>query len=238
MPTTMTLLQLRDAAKDRADMVNSTFITDATWNQYLQQSAYELYDILIQKYGDTYFVRTPPYTFTTDGINELFALPSDFYKLIGLDLALPGVPARWVTIRPFQMAERNRNWGLLPIPAYGWTTLRYRLHGDSLWFTPVPQSGLSFRMWYIPRSAEMASDTSTLDGVSGWTEYVIVDAAIKALVKEESDPSALMAAKAGLLERIEAAAENRDAGAGQRVQDVLSLQDMPGIGSTDGQGWY
>jgi hypothetical protein len=69
-----------------------------------------------------------------------------------------------------------------------------------------------------------------LDGISGWTEYVIVDAAIKCLVKEETDPSALMATKAGLIKRIEEAAGNRDVGAAPTVADVY------GPGSNDGYG--
>jgi hypothetical protein len=66
----------------------------------------------------------------------------------------------------------------------------------------------------------MTSDSDTLDGVSGWEEYVITDCCIKALAKEESDPSIFMAQKAALLLRIEAAAENRDAGSPATVSDT------------------
>jgi hypothetical protein len=63
-------------------------------------------------------------------------------------------------------------------------------------------------------------DSITADGVSGWLEYVITDAAIKAGQKEESDTTTLQFQKAALIKRIEAAAENRDAGSPATIADV------------------
>jgi hypothetical protein len=227
----MTLLELRTAVRQRADQVNSTFVSDAELTSYVQQSAFELYDVMVQKYGDAYFVKAPPATITTDGTNEVFALPTDLYKLLGVDLQTNGAPNGWLTLRPFNMAERNRNWRPNAAPIVGFTSLRYRLHGTNLWLTPLPASGQTLRIWYVPRLATFTGDTDTLDGISGWTEYVIVDAAIKCMVKEESDPSALFAQKAALLKRIEEAAGNRDEGAPPTVSDVN------GPDSASGYGW-
>jgi len=58
------------------------------------------------------------------------------------------------------------------------------------------------------------------DGISGWLEYVVTDAAIKMLQKEESDTSVLQFQKAALIKRIESAAENRDAGSPATIADV------------------
>jgi hypothetical protein len=228
----MTLLELRTAVRQRADMVNSTFVTDSELTSYVQQSAFELYDVLIQKYGDAYFVKAPPATVTTDGVNETFSLPGDFYKLLGVDLQTNGSPSGWLTLRQFQMAERNRNWRPNAAAVVGFTSLRYRLHGSNLWLTPLPAAGQSLRVWYVPRLATFTGDTDTFDGISGWTEYVIVDAAIKCMIKEESDPSGFMAQKAGLLRRIEEAANNRDEGAPPTVSDVT------GAGSFGNFGWF
>jgi hypothetical protein len=218
--TTMTLLQLRTAVRERADQVNSTFISDSELTSYIQQSSFELYDVLVQKYGDAYFVKNPPATITTDGTNEVFALPTDLYKLLGVDLQTSGAPNGWLTLRPFNMAERNRYWRPNAAPIVGFTSLRYRLAGSNLWLTPLPAASQTLRVWYVPRLTTYTGDSDTLDGISGWTEYVIVDAAIKCMVKEESDPSALMAQKAALLKRIEEAAGNRDEGAPPTVSDV------------------
>jgi hypothetical protein len=228
--STMTLLQLRTAVRQRADQVNSTFISDAELTSFVNQSYYELYDLLVQKYGDAYFVKTPPGTITTDGTNETFALPTDLYKLLGVDLQTSGSPSGWITLRPFMMAERNRNWRPNGMAVQGFTNLKYRLSGSTLWLSPLPASGQTLRVWYVPRMTELSADADLLDGISGWTEYVIVDAAIKCMVKEESDPSALMAQKTGLVKRIEEAAGNRDEGAPPTVSDVSGLDPTNGFG--------
>ena len=229
MASTLTLLELRTRARERADQVNSTFISDAELTGYVNQGAYALFDILVSKYGDGYFAAST--TFTTDGVNETFALAADFYKLLGVDLQTNGAPNGWLTLRPFQMAERNRNWRPNAAPIVGFTSLRYRLLGDKIWLTPLPASGQTLRYFYVPRMVELSSDSDVLDGVSGWHEYVILDAAIKCLTKEESDPSALMAERAAIVKRIEEVASNRDEGAPPTVSDVN------GPDSASGYGW-
>lgn len=231
MATTKTLLQLRTEARQEADQVNSTFVSDAELTTWVNSAAFELYDILISKYGDAYYVKAPPYSFTTDGTNETFALPTDLYKLLGVDLQTNGAPNGWLTLRPFQMAERNRNWRPNAAPIVGFTSLRYRLHGSNLWLTPLPASGQTLRVWYVPRLTPLSADGDTFDGISGWEEYIVVEAAIRCLVKEESDPSAMFARKAALLKRIEEMASNRDEGAPPVVSDVN------GPDSASGYGW-
>ena len=200
----LTLLQLRDLSKQEADMVNSQFVSDSEWNRYINQSYFELYDLLISKYGDDYYIKNPPYTFVTDGVNYLFALPTDFYKLTGADLALSNTNDSWVTLHRFNMSDRNR----YAVPNfqsfYGITNMRYRLSGNNLWITPIPAANQTIRVWYVPRMVELSADGDVADGVSGWLEYVVVDAAIKAKDKQESDVSVLMARKAALISRIEA----------------------------------
>lgn len=216
----VTLLDLRTELRRRIDRVNSNFFTNPELNQYLSKSYKELYDILIQKFGDDYYV-ADPYDFTTDG-SETYDLPEDFYKLLGVDAQYNGSTATngWVTLRQFMFQERNAYTMPNYQAFYGITNLRYRLRDNSLWFTPVPISGQLLRLYYCPRPDDLTDDADTVDGVSGWEEYIICDAAIKCMVKEESDPSAFAAQKVALLQRIESAAENRNAGQPQTVSDV------------------
>lgn len=219
-----TLSELRLLAQQYSDMVNSGFVTTAEWNSYLNLAYFELYDILIQKYGDDYFVTTP-YSFTTDGTSQQYTLPTNFYKFLGLDLQLGSVQDSWVTIRPFMFGERNR----YSVPNfqsfYGVTNLRYRVFGNSLFLTPIPAAGQTLRMWYIPILTELVSDSDTVNGISGWQDYLPVEAAIKALMKEESDVSMLQSRKQALIARIESAAEGRDAGNPQTVTDSATTDN-------------
>lgn len=219
MATTMTLTELKNAVRQRSDMENSQFVKDTELTSYINQSYFELYDLLVQKYGDNYFVASP-YSFTSDGVNDEYTLPTDMYKLLGVDLALSNSTDSWVTIKPFNFAERNR----YAVPNfqsfYGITNLRYRLMGNKLKFTPIPQANQQFRLWYVPRLTTLVNNTDVVDGISGWTEYIIIDAAIKCLQKEESDTNVLMGQKLAIIQRIENASENRDAGFPRTVADV------------------
>jgi hypothetical protein len=216
------LSDIRLLCMQEADMVNSNFISTAEWNSYINQSRFELYDLILQKYGNDYYVQTP-YMFTTDGVNQLFALPLDFLKSLLVELQIsPGV---FVTLKTFNLSEKNK----FSIPNtqsfYSQTNLRYRMSGNNIMLAPFPTAGQVLRLWYVPRLPALVVDTDVADGLSGWLEYVIVDAAMKALSKEESDVSIFMARKQGLIQRIEAAAENRDIGNPMTVSDNSSGRD-------------
>lgn len=80
--------------------------------------------------------------------------------------------------------------------------------------------------------ASIWSDSTLIEGIAGWEDFVIVDSAIKAQGKQENDTSNLWTERAAMVERINAMAEGRDAGQAQHVSDVL------GAGGDDfGVGW-
>lgn len=234
-PGSTTLGSIRLQAQQRADMVNNPFITNPEWNSYIQSSYYELYDILVQKFGDDYFVATP-YTYTTQTNLQFYPLPTDFYKLLGVEIQLnSGAPNSFVTLKKFNFIDRNR-WSYPNVYTfYGITNLRYRVNGNNLMIVPIPQSGQTIQIWYVPRQGLLTMDGSIVDGVSGWEEYIIADVCIKAWNKQESDPSVFLAQKQALLKRIEEASENRDAGEADHVSDSKSLNYGWGSGS-DGNG--
>ena len=203
----------------RMDRTGSEFVPQARRYLWINDSYKELYDLLIQKFGDDYFFSVSS-NITTDGTNDLYALPSDFYKLYGVDLSLTGGnPDGWITVKQFNKADRNR----YAVPNfqsfYGITNLRYRLRGSNLWLTPLPSSGQKLRVLYAPRPTDIVDGSSTIDGVSGWEQYIVSDVCIKYCGAEETDPQLFMAQKASLKQRIEEAAANRNVGDPQTVSD-------------------
>lgn len=304
----VTLGALRIQAQQRSDLENNPNVSTPEWNQYLSQSYKELYDMLVSAYGNEYYVKAP-YSFSLTS-SQFYDLPSDHYKLLGVDLLYSSSPSGYVTIPRFEFIERNKY--AYPNTAgtwLGYSNLRYRLMGSQLELIPVPAAGQVVRIWYIPEptsinymmsgamvvglptvtvpdatglvvgmtvssatrniaegttilsilgnmltlSASAAStnptatlsfwiDSTQIDGISGWEEYVIIDAAIKALIKQEQEISELVNQKNAMKMRIESMAEGRDAGQAHHVSDVLSIQsggcgwdDMGGFGS--GGGW-
>lgn len=230
---------LRTQAQQRSDFVNNTFITVPEWNSYISQSYKELYDLLIQKFGDDYYLANT-YTWTTDGSSVLYPLPVDFYKSLLIEVALnPKDPNSWITLRKFMRVQQNLYNYPNVYTFYGITNLRYRIDGNFLHLIPIAQNGQTVRMWYAPRPNALLADTDVIDGVSGWEEYIVIDACIKAKAKQEDDVQVFMAQKSAMLKRIEDAAENRDIGDPEVVSDSRTRN----FGWTDGsggegQGWW
>ncbi len=216
------------------------------WNTYINQSLFELYDLLVTAYGEEYFAAAP-LQFNTNGVDQLYPLPNGtnysaapaFYKLLGVDLGVNNANNGWVSVKKFNFLDRNKYF--YPNTAatiYGVFNMCYRLVGSNIDFIPTPSGNQPIRLWYIPRMTMLLQDTDiTTEGVSGWIEYVIVDAAIKALQKEESDVSILMAQKAALIKRIEAASMNRDAGQPDTVTDARNSGWNNGGNGWQGGGW-
>lgn len=82
------------------------------------------------------------------------------------------------------------------------------------------------------------SDATLIDGVSGWEEMIIVDAAIKANIKQEEDIEPLISQKNAILQRIQAMAEARDIGQAFHVSDVLGRNGYGSDGYGDGSGSF
>ncbi len=214
---TATLSSLRTQARRYADMVNSTFVTDAEVNEYINQSYAELYNQLIQSGGDYALSST---TIAVTSGTDTYALPATFWRVRGVDVDLgSGVP---YTMRKFVFEERHRS------PAgYGWSAgyqVMYRLHGDNIKFTPSPTSSYTVTLWYHAAPGRMTVDADTIDGVAGWEEYVVLGAAIKCLDKEESSTEVLARRQGIKLQEILSLRE-RDAAHPERVTDVLSAND-------------
>lgn len=231
----MTLGQIRLLAQQRADKVNSNFVTPPEWNTYINQSYFELYDLLTTVYEDYYVA--PALQLTTDGVTQLYPLPNGtnyngappFYKLMGIDCGLDNSGNAWVTLKKFNFISRNRYvYPNISSTFLGVFNLQYRLLANNIELIPTPSANQILRIWYVPRMQQLLKDTDIADGISGWTEYIVVDAAIKALQKEESDVSVLMAEKAMLKQRIEESAMNRDVGQPDSISNTRSWAERWG----------
>lgn len=234
---TLVLGQIRRQARQRADQVNSQFLTTQEWNQNIYDSVSELYDLLISCFGQEYYVATP-YQFTTaGGSTQLYDLPADFYKLLGVDAAITASTNAWLTLKRFNFISRNRYvFPQMGSTFLGITSLRYRIVGNQLMFIPAPVSSQTLQLWYVPRPKRPLKENDLVDGFSGWLEYVIIDAAIKAMQKEESDVTVLAAQKQAMIDRINTIADNRDLGEPETVSDSRGSVEAGGWGPGNGDG--
>jgi hypothetical protein len=210
MALNVTLLQLRNQVRQRADMVYSTFVTNEEINTFINSAMTELYDKLVAASED-YFIKSA--SIVTDGVNDTFSLPSDFYKLNGVDCSLNGIDQ---TMEKFVFEDRHKY-------LYNTNLVRYRIIKNSIVFKPKP-SAQTITIWYTPAVVLLSSDTDVFDGVNGWEDFIVCDATIKCLMKEESDVTILLAEKQGIEQRIDAMKKNRDQARPDRVTDVTGLR--------------
>lgn len=213
----ISLLDLKLRTRQRADRENSNFVEDGELTFMINQSIAELHDLMVMANSADYSVNS--FNFSTSSNVGEYALPADFYKLKGVDAKIN--QDNWYSLRPFNFNERNRNddvtWGLLNGPS-----ARYRLVGGNIKFSPEPEGVYNIRIWYTPLATKLVLDTDELGDLNAFSEYVIVDAAIKYLQKEESDVSVLMGQKEALRRRIEIMANNRDEGQPESISDIYA----------------
>jgi len=205
-------------------MVDSAFITDAEANASLSEHYTWLYELLVQS-GLSYFEETA--TIAGTGV-ELYDLPADFFGMVAVDYA--ATTGRFVPLQEYMPQERTfyeSDGGSQRPLAYAVIGKQTEAPSTSqkLSLLPSLSSGASVRVRYVPapiglEDADGADDDTTVDGVSGWEELIIIKTAIDMLNKEESSTTALERREALLVERIESAAEIRAWSTPRRVVDV------------------
>lgn len=218
MALTNTLADLRTLARQRADMVGSSFITDAELTGYANSSLAELHDMLVTMLEE-YFTKTGTLTVGSTGI---VALPADCYKIRLISWQSGG---DYIPLKPITVTEK---WRYQSPRAFGREAERvYLLMGPNVTIFPTASAPGTYEIVYASQFAQLSSDSDVPFVDSGvpdqfWDEYVVVDMAIKCLQKEESDVSILMAQKAALRQRIVNAAASRDISEPAHVLDVDS----------------
>lgn len=210
-----TLAQLRAQALQRCDMVNSNFVSDSELNSWINLAIGDLYDMIVSRYEDYY---TTSFEFTIASPDDGYTLADSVYKIRGIDFKISG---EYVTLHSFTFEERNSGNRQINRALLGLSNVKYKWIGSDITIIPGDQAAGEYRCWYIPDVAEMVNDSDALQSdLNRWKEYIVADVAIKCLVKEESDASAIMAEKMEITRRVMSMAANRDAGSPDRVQDV------------------
>lgn len=208
-----------DQARQRADMVGSLFVTDDEAFGYVKLGWATLYDIITQS-SQNYFINT--YDITLINNQQDYAMPADFYKMVGVDLT-SGV-GNPVTLRPFNWAERNRYKysGLMTIagPLY-----RYNLLGSNIRFTPVPGTG-TIKVYYTPEVVQPATIADEINMLGfGFQEYLILYCGVKMLAKEESDTTLIVQELAAQQKRVESMTADQDTTFPKTVVDLDTIND-------------
>lgn len=244
LPGQINLSYIRYLAQLRADKLNSEYLTIDEWNSNINQLCFELYDILVSKFGDNYFLAPPLQINLTGAISyplpdgALYSAAPALYKLSGVDVNIGGGGggplAGWVPVPRANWSDRDR-WTIWPGQPVGLNnayTSSYRVMGNNLFVFPL-NSNQQLRLWYVPMMTMLLQETDMLPfSISGWSEYVIVRAAMLAMSKETSSEKYAILERqlATQIERIETQAANRDVDQPNSVQNVRQVMNDPGFG--------
>ena len=211
---TFTEADLRTRARRRADMENSTFVTDAEIQDYLNSSISELHDFMVKSYED-YFVSEQTYSvpIATGGAN----LPDDFYKALGVDYNSGGITS---SLKAYSFSERNiYNTPYAVIDRLA--EPMYKVEGNKIKLIPNNSQSGTITLYYVPQATQFSSTVTEVENViPGFEEYVVVATAIRMLMKEESDFRALENERQQLSSRIIRAITPRDASGSFAIRDV------------------
>lgn len=216
----VTLQQLDDRVRERADQVYASSITTTEIYTHINDARRYVDDLIARCYGEDYRATSVTYVATVGAENRsLSALTSGtFYKLLALSAVGPN---GWQDCKPYSWRDRNalRANGVVLEPG---EVYRYKIVGDNLSTLPVPVAATRMEMVWIPQTVAMSSTTDSYDDGNGWSKLVVLKAAYAIKDKLEEDTSALAAEIAQEEQRIRESAPQRDAGEPMTVADVQS----------------
>lgn len=228
MARTVTLTTLLTRVRQRADLESQTRrTTDAEITDHINEGIAELYDVVRGAFGQDYFRAAS--TFATTNGADTYALPADFLSLLSVDVALSNSIS--LTARPYMENERNAFKAFPTGWLYG-QPIWYRLYAANIKFIPTPNGAYSVTLNYCPTPPKLSAPSDTFDGINGWEEYAVLDAAIKCCIKDEDVDmiGILDSRKERMKQRILDYAPERDAGQPERVHDVYRANGW-------GYGW-
>ncbi len=207
MPNTRTLAQLRTAVQARGQYENSTDITSALLDDFLNEAIAEVYDLLVGKWEDYYTTSTVQ--LLTPG-TDTYALPATFYKLRKIELAgndgsgQATQPRRHLLPYDLSVSHEYRDGGSPYRP-------RYRIQAGNLVLSSSGWVNQVLVIYFIPFAPRLVADADTFDGINNYEELVVQFALLRCKSREELPTAEIEGEIARLSQRIRSAADSRDA---------------------------
>lgn len=234
----VSLATLVQRVRQRANFENAnSFLPDVELIDDINQSIAKWYDeVRGTTWGGQYFRSQFPF-FTAPGTTNqvpfvnpppgsYYPLPPDFLSVTSVDVAIS--PSTFIITCKAMPEERRNAYRVWPV---GWlfnTTVYYQIWGQNIVFFPVPEAAYQVQLNYVPVAPQLTGPNSTLDSINGWEEFVVLDAAIKVLIKDRQGD--MVAILQGRLEeerqRIRAMAPRRDMNQAEGVHEIETYDDF------------
>ncbi len=216
MTRAISVADLKTRIRQQTEQTSSKFISDDELLNYIDLAATELYDLLVTQFQD-YFLHFAKFD-TIKDVN-VYALPANFYKMRDLDYTIGDKTDSMEKI-PFSNRKLYMNQ---VFAGYRFERLKYCIAGNTLIVLPTPQQAIPVTMWFVPTMPRITSDSQMVAGFGGYEDLLIQDCCARIAIKAEEDPRPFERKKALLIERIEAAARQRDVGSPDSVIDSTGV---------------
>lgn len=198
MPRSFALSVLITRCKQRADLENSTHITDGEWIALISEQYGDLFSVVASS-GLRYFESRT--TLTTSGAAYVSA-PADHYATVRLDWLVTGSTTGERRELEELMSPEEPDWAGRP----GANARAFAVSGDRIYLYPTPPTGQGYELTFIPQPATYDGTTNTatlIDLVTPDGEaFLIYGVAVKALAKSESDVRLAMAEREAARQRL------------------------------------
>lgn len=191
----ITLLQLRDRVKERARQTYSSLVDQVELDYLINLGIKRLHSHCVRSHEYLFDTFT---TITCDGTGS-YPLP-EMHSMLSVECLTNTVnPILVRRLTPQDVGLYTQETTLSQPAGYH---VRRSLFSD--WEIVILPTGFTgqIRVRYLPPAPTLSTATDTIQSPNGWEEYAILDAAIACMRKERSDPSALMAAQALVLQDI------------------------------------
>lgn len=226
----VTVQTIVDSAIDLSDLRNSAFVDQSGTAgteliRYVNMAYRDLYQQIIQSHE--FFYNTSA-TINIIGGTTSYSLPSDFYKVNGVDLQIDTSSQRFLTLKPMQFLERNkfRSGLVIPLAPYG-QFFRYliqnTLSNPTILFLPMPANNATVTLWYTPEPAVITTFAQTLSLPPGGDEYLSLYCTCAMLAKQSLDTSAFDAKRQQVIVQLLGSLKDPDQGSSSFVVDESSI---------------
>lgn len=214
MANAIQLGDLRTRIRDRFELYSDQ-VADSVLTTWINEANQKLAGILL-KFNDNWSLSEDTQNIVAG--TKSYSLPADCWRVLRVDVK--DSSDQFITMEPYAISEET---ALDYNNVVGVGQYRYLVSGSNIRMSPLPTYSITngLRVLYNANPALLVDDTDTLDGVSGFENYIILECGIKANQRFATDDyQSLIVERSDMEKFIKSLANSKDTGNPSRVRDA------------------
>lgn len=219
MTDTATASVIMTDVRRLTDTENDANIADAYLLTLIDRSYNKLYRQIATQYESFFDTEDTSKSLVVG--QRTYALASDLMHLKGVDIV---VGTDRIPIKRFSFGDRGSLSNDPRIIRYDadryQTHYRYKTEANNLRIDPLPESTEQLIMTYVPKPTRITSSSDTFDVIAGFDDFILYDAAIQVMMRQERDPAPYVAMRQDALNQVIQTVSPREVADPVNVRDV------------------